>query len=160
MLSSRFLRLYKLKTGIFQQKDGTQSDVTPFRKYFHIDSLNDFTCRLVIGYAALFAASLYFGFSYILKRIKPTVFSSFVTLQPVLAGVLAYLMLDESFGWHQSIGAVLVITGLFIVVTSFDFLAYFKSKQQQQGSTTNSVDTEPEVTRSAAVVESAEAKSS
>lgn len=83
---------------------------------------------LVIAYAALFASSLYFGFSYILKRIKPTVFSSFVTLQPVLAGLFAYLMLGESFGWHQLIGAALVITGLFVVVTSFDFVAYFKAK--------------------------------
>jgi drug/metabolite transporter (DMT)-like permease len=75
----------------------------------------------VIAYASGFAATLYFGFSYVLKRIKPTVFASFVTLQPLLTSILAYLFLDESFGWHQLIGAVLVISGLFIVVSNVDF---------------------------------------
>lgn len=93
-----------------------------------LQSADELACRLVIAYASAFAAALYFGFSYVLKRIKPTVFASFVTLQPLLTSCLAFLLLGETFGWHQFFGAIFVISGLFVVITSVDIVLLFQTK--------------------------------
>jgi uncharacterized membrane protein len=74
------------------------------------------TSWIILLYSIFFAVSLYTGYAWVLKRVAPTIFSSFITLQPLLSGILAMIFLDEHMAATQYLGGVLVILGLLLVV--------------------------------------------
>jgi drug/metabolite transporter (DMT)-like permease len=88
---------------------------------YHLIQINLWThipamAWLAIVYSIAFAAVLYVGFAWVLKRVSPTICSSFMTLQPILSGILASVILGEQLVAIQYVGGALVVAGLALVV--------------------------------------------
>lgn len=75
-----------------------------------------FVALLQLGFVLLFATvlkSLLLPFA--LKRIKPTVASVYINLQPIIASVVAIMIGQDIFSWDQPVSALLVIAGVLLV---------------------------------------------
>jgi drug/metabolite transporter (DMT)-like permease len=69
-----------------------------------------------VGYVAVFSTVLPFGaFLYALRYIDATKASITATLEPAVAGMLAFFLLGESFSWTQMLGAVFVLGAIMVV---------------------------------------------
>lgn len=53
--------------------------------------------------------------SWSIRRSSPSLAAAYTTLQPVVAGVLAALFLDERLRWAHALGLGLIVTGLVLV---------------------------------------------
>lgn len=71
---------------------------------------------LAIGFVVIFATYLgYLLLVYGLRRLSPTIVSSYTYTQPVIAGVLATFMAQESVTSVKVLSALLIFTGVFLV---------------------------------------------
>ncbi len=52
---------------------------------------------------------------YGLKKVSPTVASSFIYLQPILTTVIAVYLGSETFDWQKVVFGIIIFTGVFIV---------------------------------------------
>lgn len=89
-------------------------------------SMLPFTVYLRIGFVVLFATFV----GYLLipigqKVLRPTTFSMYNYVQPVMASIVAIFVSLDNFGYQQAVAGVLVFSGVYIVTQS-------KSKAQLQ----------------------------
>jgi drug/metabolite transporter (DMT)-like permease len=71
---------------------------------------------LAVGYVAIFSTVLPFGaFLYALRYIDATKASVTATLEPAVAGIIAFLLLGESFSLTQLLGAAFVLGAIMVV---------------------------------------------
>ncbi|CAH8354179.1 unnamed protein product [Eruca vesicaria subsp. sativa] len=84
----------------------------------------------VVGSAMVFAIQIY-----VVERGGPLFVSAYLPLQTLVAAVLATFALGEHFYLGGLIGAILIISGLYLVVMgkSWERQALIVSRQQQQG---------------------------
>lgn len=69
-----------------------------------------------ISYVILFTTVVaYFLNNYSLKRVSPTVNSTYIYLQPFLATVIALVLGKDKLSWHEVIAAALIFTGVYFV---------------------------------------------
>lgn len=70
---------------------------------------------VVMAYLGIVAGGLaFFLFNWVLDKTTPTITTLFVTLNPVTAIVLAWLLLDEAITPYFTLGAAMVITGIIL----------------------------------------------
>lgn len=67
---------------------------------------------LYLGIGVSFGA--YGLYNYGVSKIPASEASLYVNLIPVFTVLLAYILLDEQFGWHEVIGASFILVGVFI----------------------------------------------
>ncbi|HKK16640.1 MAG TPA: DMT family transporter, partial [Gammaproteobacteria bacterium] len=71
------------------------------------------TPLVVMAYLGIIAGGLaFFLFNWVLDKTTPTITTLFVTLNPVTAIVLAWLLLDEAMTPYFFLGATMVIIGI------------------------------------------------
>lgn len=71
---------------------------------------------LGIGFVVLFATYIgYLLISFGLRRLSPTIVSTYTYLNPVIAAYLATLMGQDRLDIHMVISAILIFTGVFVV---------------------------------------------
>ena len=69
-----------------------------------------------IAYSVLFQTTINYALTvWVMKRSTPSVVSSFNSLQPLVAAILAAIFLGETFGWREAAGFVLIVGGLLFV---------------------------------------------
>ena len=70
---------------------------------------------LAFAYLVLFPGVLgFFLYMYSVKRIEVSQTESCVTVEPVVAGILGYLMFDEAFDALQFAGAAVILLGVLV----------------------------------------------
>jgi drug/metabolite transporter (DMT)-like permease len=57
------------------------------------------------------------------KKLRPTTLTMYNYLQPIIAAVVAIVLIQDSFGWEKVFSALLVFIGVYVVTQS-------KSRQQ------------------------------
>lgn len=81
-----------------------------------------FNIWMSVGYVVLFTTVLaYFFNNYSLKKISPTVNSSYIYLQPFLATVVAMIAGKDVLTWTEVIAAGLIFTGVYFVIFESGF---------------------------------------
>jgi len=86
---------------------------------FHADSWNISTISMIeiILIGAFGTAVPWTGGTYALKNTTPMIVSMYVVLQPPVAAFIG-LWLGERYTWHQAVGSVLILLGLFFVIAN------------------------------------------
>ena len=82
-----------------------------------------FNIWLSVGYVILFTTVLaYFLNNFSLKKISPTMNSSYIYLQPFLATLVAVYLGKDRLTWTEVIAALLIFTGVYFVSRKSDTL--------------------------------------
>ncbi len=69
-----------------------------------------------ISYALIFGTFIpYLLIPMSLKRLRPTTMSMYNYVQPLVASIIAVIVLQDTFTWVKCVAAVLVFTGVYIV---------------------------------------------
>jgi len=86
---------------------------------FHADSWNISTISMIeIILIGVFGTAIpWTGGTYALKNTTPMIVSMYVVLQPPVAAFIG-LLLGERYTWHQAVGSILILLGLFFVIAN------------------------------------------
>lgn len=74
--------------------------------------IQKYSVLYIIIFTTFLAYLLYF---IALKRLTPTIASSYIYLQPVLTSILALIITSEVLSTNKIIAALMIFTGLYIV---------------------------------------------
>lgn len=94
---------------------------------FGIDTLADEPIFTRIDYSALLrliyvlAGATFLAYLLIpmaLKRIRPTTISMYNYLQPIIAGIVAILLGQNTLSWDKPVATLLIFSGVYLVTTS------------------------------------------
>ncbi len=84
-------------------------------KAFDVSNI-DTTLALQVSYALFFGTFIpYLLIPIGLKRLRPTTMSMYNYVQPMVASVVAVIVLHDQFTWVKCVAAVLVFSGVYIV---------------------------------------------
>jgi drug/metabolite transporter (DMT)-like permease len=88
---------------------------------------------LSIGFVVIFSTYLgYLLISFGLRRLSPTIVSSYAYIQPVVAAVVASVIGQDSINLIKVFSAALIFTGVFLVSRQQPASNGFNSKQEQE----------------------------
>ena len=71
---------------------------------------------LGLGYIVFFATVLSYSLNtWAIRQSSPGLVAAYTTLQPVVAALLATLLLGETAGWKEAAGFLLIVGGLAVI---------------------------------------------
>ncbi|PKP00464.1 MAG: EamA family transporter [Bacteroidetes bacterium HGW-Bacteroidetes-8] len=77
------------------------------------------TQYLQLGYALFFGTfTAYLLVAFALKLLRPTTVSMFNYIQPLLASLIAVAIGQDTLNWTKPVSALLIFTGVYLVITS------------------------------------------
>lgn len=69
-----------------------------------------------LGYVVVFSTFLgYLLYNLAIRKLSPTATSTFIYLQPLFAGVVAFFLLDERPGWIHLAASLIIVAGVYLV---------------------------------------------
>jgi drug/metabolite transporter (DMT)-like permease len=72
-----------------------------------------------LGYALIFGTfTAYLLVAFSLKLLRPTTVSMFNYIQPLLASLIAVAIGQDTLNWTKPLSALLIFTGVYLVITS------------------------------------------
>lgn len=79
-----------------------------------------------------------------LKRIRPTTISMYNYLQPIIAGIVAIILGQNTLTWDQPVATILIFTGVYLVTLSKSRADIEQEKKQQTRSGTEILPESPD----------------